>query len=192
MSSGAFTPEFTPVARVGHLVELDRGEDGKQTWRVERMSHPTEVVIDLPEVGAGEEEQTELEDLKLWRNWLGQFRMLKFRDELPDDVTIQADLGGRSSPIWTLKNVRGNIDQQTGAVAAHDFDGGGEATEVQYTHITELFTFHDTVPWFTITNSSGSPVDFDITFTGFIYRLRQQAATDQQPIYIPVESVRGG
>lgn len=194
MSKGAYTPEFTPVARPGHVIRLDDGGQFNH-YRVERYTAIPQVVETITVGQNSTNTDVELTELELWDDWLGQWRLLDLANDIPTgDISVELDLGGRQAPVWATQNGRGSIDRETGAVTAWDQNASASAVEDQLTHLSELFTFEQDVPYATVENTatSGGDVDVPLTFSGFIFELEGPVQEpSEQPVQVPIENVRG-
>lgn len=194
MSKGSYTPEFTPLARPQDVVELDLG-DGTELYEVTGIITLPYIQADQISVNPNSENRNvALTNLEVWNDWLAQYRMPRLTDELPDDVTIEADQGGRQAPLWQNQNARSAINNDTYTSQVSDI--ADTVTEVEsLSHLTELFVFEQEPPRFTVTNNTAGTVNVDLTFSGFAFRLSQTSEAqvgNRTPIYAPVESVRGG
>lgn len=188
MSKGAYTPEFTPLARPGDVVELDDGERSQQ-YEVTKLT--TLPAIDISTISVSKnsvKRDVKLTNLEIWEGWVAQYRMPRIQQQLPTDVNIEVDQGGGQEPLFQTRNQRGDLD---------DTDLYEESTNSQtknLAHLAELFVHEDTPPRFTVTNNQGSSIDLDLTFAGFALGLREvgaQKVGNRTPVYAPVESVRG-
>lgn len=192
MSMGPYNPELTPLGRRGDVLLLD---DGTTTRRVEIEKYAVYPQIDLDTVTVadGSQEEVEATTLEIWDGWLFQVRMSQPGQDIPDGVTIEADLGGRQAPMYQSKEQRGVIDNTTAAISGAT--AGGVDTE-QATHLLEFYIHEQEVPYFTYINDSGTSQDISLSFAGYGFKLRppQDAdeAEDEQDdeTYVPVESIR--
>lgn len=190
MTTGTFTPELTPAARPGDTIRLDDG-DSIETFRVVRFAPRPAVAADtISPDGNSTETDVELTDLEVWDGWLAQYRLLDLGN-LPADVSIELDLGGRQAPMWTSQNDRGSIDRDTGRVSSWDSGATSVVVEDQYTNLTEFFVHGQEVPYATVTNDQGDATDVDLVFSGFVYQLERAGATDDPAAQVPVASIRG-
>lgn len=182
---GIYTPELTPVANYGNAVVLDDGDD-EETFRITSVS-PLPAIQNEPITVAdgATERNVDLTNLETWNGWLAQYRLPRLADELPDDVTIEVDQGGNQAPLFQNQNVRGGFDNSTtSAIAQND-----ETTDLS--HLLEFYVYEDEVPKFTVSNDSGGEVDVELTFTGFQFELEPAENPSGQPVYVPIESIRG-
>jgi hypothetical protein len=187
---GIYTPEFTPVANYGNNVLLDDG-DTQEQYRVESVTSLPAIQNEPITVADGATERNvDLPNLETWDGWLAQYRLPRLAEELSDGVSIEIDQGGNQSPLFQNKNVRGSIDNDT--VHATTENGDGSRVEVSsLSHLAELYVWEDETPKFTVSNTSGASVDVELTFTGFQFELSRGSSGSGQPVYIPVESIRG-
>lgn len=187
---GAFTPDLTPVARRGQPVILDSGGE-EALYEVERLGPLPR--IESQEITVPDNSSVrnfELENLEMWEGWLGQYRFRNLADQLPDDVTLEVDQGGSQAPLFQNRNVRGSIESGTlTSESAVDGDGNGDVENLS--HLAEFYVWGDEVPKLTLTNRSGASVSVEFEFFGFSLKLSSTSNQNGQPVYIPVESVRG-
>jgi len=189
MTKGAFTPEFTPVARPGNVLRLD---DASSTddYVIERFAPLPDIQESITVAANDRTRNVALDNLEMWRNWLGQYRLPRLTEELPDGVEIEVDQGGNQMPAYQNVNYRGSITNQTPYQFAGD--PNGDADEITDAgHLLELFVFEDEVPRFTLTNTTAGQVTVDLTFAGFGYGLKPTSNPTGQPVYVPIEAVRG-
>lgn len=184
---GAYTPSLTPVARPGDVVRLDPEGDH---FEVESYVAQPGVTAETITVSSGQNEQTEVDAIGVSDNTLGQWRLPLLASELPADVQIRVDHGGRQNPMWTTKNERGEITQDTGAVLTTDGAGNSEIDHAA-NHLTELFVYEDNPPYFTVYNNSDAEVSIDLTFVGFQFELSPRTVDpgNEQPVAVPVERI---
>jgi len=185
---GAYTPEFTPVAQKGHIVELDLGTE-TNTYEVEQVAALPSIPTQEITVADGDRESNvDLEALEVWDGWFAQYRLPRLTQELPDDVILKFDQGGSQAPLYQNQNVRGEIDNDTPVQSV--IDNGGNADVESLTHLLEQFVYEQETPKVTVENSSGGEVTISLTYAGWAYRVTPAQSTGQ-PTYIPVESIRG-
>jgi len=186
----AFTQDLTPVAQPGQAIQLDDG-DSFEVRQVRRLSPLPAVPIETITVDAnGTARDVELTGLEVWDGWMAQLRPLRLADEVPADVSIELDHGGKNAPMWTVKNQRTSIDRATGGVSAYDADADGTVIEAQHAGLTEIFVRGESVPYITVTNGTGAEVDVDLTFSGFLYELTGGSG-DGVVAQVPVANTRG-
>lgn len=185
---GAYTPEFTPVAQRGHVVELDFGSE-RRTYEVNQVAPLPVIETQEITVSDGDRETNiDLESLEVWDDWFAQYRLPRLSTELPDDVSLQFDQGGSQSPLYQNLNQRGKIDNQTPVQSVSDADGNVDVESL--THLLEQYVYEQETPQMTVENASGSEVTFTLSYSGWAYQV-SSASPDGQPTYIPVESIRG-
>lgn len=195
MSKGAYTPEFTPVARPGHVLRLDDGS-AFQYYEITRFTAIPEIVQTVQVGQNSTNTDVELTELEVWDGWLAQWRLLDLANDIPSgDISVEMDLGGRQAPMWATQNGRGSIDRTTGSVTAWDQNASASAVEDQLTNLTELFTFEQEVPYVTVENTatSGGQQDVPLTFSGFLFEIDGPVGepSGEQPVQVPIENVRG-
>lgn len=193
MPEGAFNSSFDPVVRAGGVLNFN-GIDSGDLYVVQNINVLPGITLDEDfSVPDGQQEKQEITELEMDDGFLGQFRLLSLAEELPDDVEIKIDHGGKQSPMYETKNRRGFLDNTTGAV--YTDDGAGSAvSDHQMSRFSELFVWEDSTPYFTVENNSGAQVDFNLTFTGYAYSTepvsRQEAESmGIQPVSVPIESL---
>ena len=185
---GAFTPEFTPVAQKGHVVELDFGSE-RNTYAVDQVAALPIIETQEITVADGDREpNVDLENLEVWDGWFAQYRLPRLTQELPDGVTLQFDQGGAQSPLYQNQNVRGKIDNNTPVQSVEDDAGNAEVESL--VHLLEQFVYEQDTPEVTVENTSGSSQTISLTYAGWAYNVSPTQSTGQ-PTYIPVESIRG-
>lgn len=129
----------------------------------------------------------EATNLELPEGWLGQYRPVHLGQDLQDDVRMTIDLGGQQAPIYTNKNVRGEIEDETPTEISDDGTGTSVQSDSFNTHLAELYVFEDEVPFFTFEETGGgTPTISDIRYSGFQYRLE---SANSVPNGVHVESV---
>lgn len=185
---GAYTPEFTPVAQKGHVVELDFGTETR-TFSVEQVAPlPMIETQEVTVVSGDRETNVDLDNLEVWDGWFAQYRLPRITQELPDGVTLQFDQGGSQSPLYQNLNQRGSIDNDTPVQSVQD--GSGNVEVESLVHLLEQYVYEQETPEVTIENASGSDQTISLTYAGWAYHVTSADPTGQ-PTYIPVESVRG-
>jgi hypothetical protein len=188
---GAYTPPFTPVARVDDVLQVDDGSDGEQLYRIDRVAPVPSVDIDSITVNANSvQTDVELGNLEVWDGWLGQFRLPRFSEQLQDGIEIEVDQGGRQAPMFTTREQRGVLDNASLVNATSDPDDTVENVE-DISHLAELYVYEQETPYFTVTNTTGAQETIDLTFAGFAFELSEVQTTNSQPIHVPVESLSG-
>jgi hypothetical protein len=188
---GAYTPPFTPVARVDDVLQVDDGRDREQLYRIDRVAPVPSVEIDSITVGANSVvTDVELTTLEVWDGWLGQFRPPRFSEQLQDGIEIEVDQGGRQAPMFTTREQRGVLDNSSLVNATSDPDDTVESVE-DISHLAEFYVYEQEAPYFTITNTTGSQETIDLTFAGFAFELTEVQSADGQPIHVPVEALSG-
>ena len=185
---GAYTPELTPVGRRGDVLLLDDG-DSTQRVEVEKVTVYPQTELEPVTVVDGSQEEVEATRLEMWDGWLGQFRLSRVGDDIPDGVSIEVDQGGRQAPLYQTKEQRGVVEDGTAAITAETASGSTDV--VQTTHLLEYYVHEQEVPYFTYINNSGAEQDITLTFSGFGLKLQQpQNARNKTEIHVPVESIR--
>lgn len=186
---GAFTPEFTPVARPGQAIKVDEG-GSTTTYRIDRFAPLPTISSDTLSVGDGEESNKyELDALATDNGWLAQYRPVALTQELPDGVVYELYQPGEQDPLYTNKTEGSEIDND----AAYQLVDEGSNTELtDLTYLLELFVEADDVPYIQFTNTSGSDQSFSLTFAGFNFEITEVANPSGQPVYVPKAAVRGG
>lgn len=193
MPEGAFNSSFDPVVRAGGVVNLN-GIDTDEYYVVQNLNVLPKITLDENFVVAdGSQEKREITELEVEDNYLAQYRLLRLADELPSDVDIRVDHGGKQSPMYETKNRLGRLDRETGAV--YTDDGGDSVVDHHFSRFTELFVWEDSGPYFTVENNSGDEVDFDLTFTGYAYVTEEVSRRDVedmniQPVSVPVRALK--
>jgi hypothetical protein len=145
-------------------------------------------------IGANDSEfDNEAEDLEMNRGWLGQYRPLHLGEDLPDGVNVHVDMGGKQSPMYTNKNQRGEIADETAAMVADDATGTSVVSDILNTHLSEMYVYEDEVPYFSFKNTTGAQVTVnDVRFAGFQYHLESLSTAPGgahvEPV--PVERVK--
>ena len=186
---GAYTPEFTPVAQKGHVVELGDGSQ-TDTYRVERVAPLPRITTQTITVADGDRESNvDLENLEVWDDWFAQYRLPRLSTELPDDVTLQFDQGGSQAPLYQNQEQRGRITNEAVAEVVEDDNSNVEVNSL--VHLLEQFVHEQETPEVTVENSSGAQVNVELTYAGWCYNITPVSAPDTQATYIPVESIRG-
>lgn len=191
MSKGAYTPEFTPVARPGHIVRLDDGSD-YELYEVERYTALPHVPADSITVSSNSTQtDVNLSEIHIWDGWLAQYRLLDIANELPDQVKLELDMGGKQAPMWTTQSKRGRLDRESGVQTAYDSGGSTSVVDEQYSNLYELFVHEQTDLYATVTNDQGSQVTVDLTFSGFAFQLEPlEGRPSEQPIHVPVSNIK--
>ena len=189
MTKGPYTPEFSPVARKDHAVELDFG-DSSQTYRIVKFA-PLPAIEQSITVDANDvERDVDLDQLETWDGWFAQYRLPRLTEELPDSVSLEFDQGGSQAPLYQNLNQRGAITNETPYQQVTDpADSGVDIHPL--IHLLEMFVFEQETPKVTVTNDTASKVTVGLTFAGWQYQIQQVESVGEQPVYIPVESVRG-
>jgi len=183
MPTGAYTKEFSPVGRSGDLLEVDTGSS-KTYYQIEQFRPVPDVSIESTTVDPGDVESgIALDNLAVWEGWLGQYRIPRLTDQLPDDVSLQFDHGGAKDPVYQNLNQRGEITNNS--PINNDMDS--------LNHLFEWFILGDTVPTMTVTNNSEDEITLDLNFAGFVFNLESVSSTagSDTPVYVPVEAIRG-
>jgi len=185
---GAYTPEFTPVAQQGHVVELAESSQS-DTYRVEQVAAlPHIVTQEITVADDDKEPNVDLEALEVWDDWFAQYRLPRLSSELPDDVSLLFDQGGSQSPLYQNQNQRGEITNDTVVEAVSD----GTDTEVNsLVHLLEQYVLEQETPEVTVKNASASSQTISLTYAGWCYNITPVSAPDTQATYIPVASIRG-
>lgn len=195
--AGVYPRELVPAARPGDYVSLEPSGD---PYKVDQMvAQPGVFAFDSDDgngvtIGANDQEfDNEAEDLEMNRMWLGQFRPLHLGEDLPGGVNVTVDMGGKQSPMYTNKNQRGEIADETPAMVADDATGTSVVSDAFNTHLTEMYVYEDEVPYFSFENTTAGQVTVDdLRFAGFQYRLEPLSSTPAgahvEPI--PVERVK--
>lgn len=189
MSKGPYTPEFTPVARKDHVVELDFG-DKVRTYRIEKFAPLPSIEESITVAANDVERNVDLDQLEVWDNWMAQYRLPRLTEELPDNVSLEFDQGGSQAPLYQNLNQRGSITNETPYQQVTDPDDSG-VDIYPLIHLLELYVHEQETPKVTVTNDTDSEVTVDLTFAGWEYQIQEIGSVDEQPVYIPVESVRG-
>lgn len=193
MPKGAFNSSFDPVVRAGGLVNLN-SIDSDAYYLVQNVNTLPRITLEENFVVAdGAQDKRELDVLEVEDGYFAQYRLLRLADELPADVEIRVDHGGKQSPMFETKNVLGQFDRETGAVYTDD-GSGGSVVDHHMSRFTELFVFEDNGPYFTVENNSGGQVDFNLTFTGYNYVIEEVDAQEAQsrglqPVSVPVAAL---
>lgn len=186
---GAFTPEFTPVARPGQVVELDAGS-ARQTVEIERMAPLPEITTDEFTVSANSESsKIEVDALETDGGWFAQYRPVALTQELPDGVSFRVFQSQKSNRNYTNRSQTSDIDNET-AYELVDASTGEEVTDL--THLLELYVREDDDLFFQFTNTTDAEVSFSLTYAGFNYDASPVQNTREQPIYVPATAIRGG
>lgn len=186
---GAFTPEFTPVARPGQVVELDAGS-ARQTVEIERMAPLPEITTDEFTVSANSESsKIEVDALETDGGWFAQYRPVALTQELPDGVSFRVFQSQKSNRNYTNRSQTSDIDNET-PYELVDASTGEEVTDL--THLLELYVREDDDLFFQFTNTTDAEVSFSLTYAGFNYDASPVQNTREQPIYVPATAIRGG
>ena len=195
MPEGAFNSSFDPVTRAGGVVNFN-SINSDTYYVVQNLNTLPRVTLDEDfSLANGETEKREITELEVEDTYLAQYRLLRLADELPADVEIRVDHGGKQSPMFETKNRLGKLDRETGAVFTDD-GSGGAVVDHHMSRFTELFVWEDNPPYFTVENNSGGQVDFNLTFTGYAYVTeevgRQEVESKNiQPVSVPTQSLDG-
>jgi len=194
--AGVYPRELVPAIRPGDYVELQPAEE---TYQVDVMTVQPGVFAfssdnsnGVAVANNGTTSDNEATDLEQNRMWLAQYRPTQIGDDLQDDIHITMDLGGKQSPLYTNKNNRGEIVEETAAQVSDDTTGT-EITADQFNdHLMELYIFEDEVPYFTFedTGGSGGITVSDIRFAGFQYRLTEAGSVPNGAHVEPVPTER--
>jgi len=190
MPSGAFNPDFDPIARPGDAVKLapERGFHRIRNYNVQPgVTLESDVVV-----ADGAEEKQELLELEMDDGYLLHVRIPQIATELPDDVEIRIDHDGKQSPMYETKNERGVLTNETGSVYGYDPETGDSVLDHVNTKFTELFVWEDNPPYFTFSNSSGGQVSVNLTFVGYVYDLVDVSQSDLSgtPVSVPTKALR--
>lgn len=186
---GAFTPEFTPIARPGQFIEVDEG-GSTTTYRIDRFAPLPTITSQTLSVNDGaESSKYELSALETDNGWLAQYRPVALTQELPDGVVYELYQPGEQDPLYTNKTEGSEVGNDTPYQLV---DEGNNAELDDLTHLLELFVESDDVPYIQFTNTSGSDQSFTLTFAGFNFAITEVANPNKQPVYVPVAAVRGG
>lgn len=182
--AGAYPADLVPVALAGDYVELRPAGEVRQVEVV--VAVPTLLAFDSGKSNGvtansndttADQEATELEQRT---DWLAQYRFLFPDADIPQGIsTVTLDLGGNQAPLYTSKNQRGFIEQDTSAL-------GG------YSAATELYIFENEPPKFSFTNTTGSNITVnDLRFGGFQYQLSPatELPAGVQPVVLPTEAI---
>lgn len=187
---GAYTPEFTPVARPGQLLEIDDGST-QTVVQVDRFAPLPAIETQVFSIPDGETKQVEVEALHTDSGYVAQYRPTALTQELPDDVEFTISQASQQDNLYTNQAETSSVTNET----PYELVDTGSATEVtDLTHLLELFQFEDDDLYFEFTNTSGTdPITFTLTYSGFNYRISPAPDTaNQQPVYVPTAAVRGG
>jgi len=186
---GAYTPEFTPVAQQGHVVELAESSQS-DTYRVEQVAALPQIVTQEITVSDGDKEtNVDLEALEVWDDWFAQYRLPRLSEELPDDVTLQFDQGGSQAPLYQNQEQRGAITNDTVVETVTDNNSNAEVNSL--VHLLEQYVHEQETPEVTVKNASASSQTISLTYAGWCYNITPVSAPDTQATYIPVSSIRG-
>ena len=186
---GAFTPEFTPVARPGQVVELDAGS-ARQTVEIDRMAPLPEIETQEFTVDANSESsKIEVDALETDGGWFAQYRPVALTQELPDGVSFRVFQTQQSNRNYTNRSQTSDIDNET-AYELVDASTGEEVTDL--THLLELYVREDDDLFFQFTNTTDSEESFSLTYAGFNFDASPVQNTREQPIYVPATAIRGG
>jgi len=188
MPEGAYNHQFEPVARVGDVIDVQ----SRGIYRVTALGpQPNLQPEDEFTVADTESEKRELTDTEQRKNFLAQYRLPQLASRLPDDVVIRIDHDGRQEPLYEAKNVRGELDNEVGAIYSQD-GSGSVVQEEQLTAFTELFIYEDNVPYFEVENNSGSQITYTPRFVGYQFALEELNSVPggTTPVAVPSRSIK--
>jgi len=186
---GAYTAELSPVAHYGQSVELDDGEQ-TQTFEITQVAPLVGIETDTVTVNDGDRDgPIKAENLEIWDGWLAQWRPTNLTQDLPDGVELEVYQGAATQSVYQARNLQGSITNDTPGEVTTE----GGTTEVDVlSNLLEMYVYEDEPPQFVYKNTSGAQQDISIEFTGFCFNIRPVSQPSGQPVYIPIEGIRGG
>ena len=186
---GAYTAELSPVAHYGQSVTLDDGTD-TETFEITQVAPLVGVETDEVTVADGTADgPVKAEQLEIWDGWLAQWRPVNLTQDLPDGVELEVYHGSSTQSVYQTRNAQGRIDNGTPGELT-DEDGNTEVSVLS--NLLEMYVYEDEPPQFVYRNDSGSSQDISIEFAGFAFNIKPVAQPNGQPVYIPIEGIRGG
>lgn len=200
---GAFTSELSPVAYFGQPVILDDGTE-QAAFRVGQVAPLVGVETESVTVGANDQTSPQkAEELEIWDGWLAQYRPTNLTQDLPDGIEVEVYQGANNQPLYQSRNGQG---RWTNSNVYELTDTGSGVDVATLSNFAEVYVFEDEPPRFKYTNTTGSSEDITLQFTGFSFNLEPitgakadvkdggltDADFDGQPVYVPVEGIRGG
>jgi hypothetical protein len=173
--AGTYPRELVPAARPGDVVRM---EPGGGVYMVDTMiPQPGFKIFDSDASNSvtvsanSTNSDNEATDMEMDDNWLGQYRLLQPGNDINPDVEVRIDMGGKTAPLYTNKNKRGEYTRDTLTPVGHD----GSSTQVPNDfnlHLSELYVFEDEMPYFTFENTTaGDETVQGLYWSGFQYRL---------------------
>ena len=187
MTKGAYTPELTPVAHPGDHIRLDYGSSQEVVRVAQYATLPEVQTKEITVADQDRERNVELDNLEMWDGWLAQYRLPRYTDQIPDDVTVGVDIGGNQMPLFETRNTRGELSNENPAIFS-SFSGEDDVQQAH--HLTEMYVYEDEVPRLTVENRSGSEIDLQLTFAG--YKMNVQEVDDVTDVVatVPVRAIR--
>lgn len=186
---GAYTAELSPVAHYGQAVTLDDGEQ-TQTFEITQVAPLVGIETDTVTVNDGDRDgPIKAENLEIWDGWLAQWRPINLTQDLPDGVEIEVYQGAATQSVYQARNLQGSITNDTPGEVTSE----GGTTEVDVlSNLLETYVYEDEPPQFVYSNTSGAQQDISMEFAGFAFNIEPTTSPSGQPVYIPVEGIRGG
>ena len=186
---GAFTPEFTPVARPGQICKIDAGSD-TDIVEIDRMAPLPAITTDEITVKANSEsDKIEVDALETDDGFFAQYRPVNLTQDLPDGVSFRLFQSAESNRSYTNRSETAQIDNET----VYELLDTGSVTELtDLTHLLELFVWEDDDLYLQFTNTTDSEESFSLTYAGFNFDASPVQNTREQPIYVPATAIRGG
>ena len=152
--------DLEPLLTVDSTVELQPSNDTYAVAAVEVLPTVTTQEFSVPANGT-----LVNEEIRSLYGQDGVLVQLRLPDPpgadgaIPDGIEIEVDHGGQESPRFNIKNQRGKLTADTSSF--------GDAAQQ-----TELFQYEDEDLFFTIENTTGDPITFTLSYTGWAYDLR--------------------
>lgn len=168
-----FPPELVPAVLPGDYIEVLGDNSVRRITNI--IQQPGVFTFDASQgndvlVGANSTvSDNEVEAIEMPDTVAGQVRMVDPGNDIPSDVQVQIDLGGRASQMMTTNNEQGFIDHETGTQVGYDGTGTVADDDID-THLTELYLFGPQDIYFTFTNTTaGDETVSDVRFSGYQY-----------------------
>ena len=159
-ANNPYYSDLEPLLTVDSTVELQPSNETYVTAAVEVLPTVTTQEFTVPAGGILSDQ--EIRSLYGQDGVLVQLRLpdpAGSDPAIPEGIEIEVDHGGQESPRFNIKNQRGKLTSDTPFY--------GDAAQQ-----TELFQYEDDDLFFTIENTTGDPITFTLTYTGYAYDLR--------------------
>lgn len=190
--AGVYPESLVPAFRPGDYI---RTEPDGDVYEIDALSPQMGfTVFDDGVTVSGEDDSVDNEatSMEVPTDWLGQYRPIQIGTDLPADVEVRVDQGGKESPFATNKNEWGSYTRDS--LTPLGYDGNATVSEDDFNlHLAELYVYEDEVPYFTFDNTTaGDETVQEWAWSGFQYRLSSvgnQPAGHVEPV--PIEAIRG-